>query len=74
MFTIEVYLIDGRVAVMQIDSEIKAREIAGQVFKNNHVRLNTADDVLEYYPMHQISKVKITGPFTTHYKVTWRGT
>lgn len=71
MYTIKIYLDDGRVFQYDVDSEEKVREHASAII-NSGYRHNDGK-VFEHYPPHRILKVK-SDNISTLYKDTVKGT
>jgi len=55
MTTINVYMQDGRVLKYDVANGTKAREHAHRIVTQGW--RNVTDDVMEYYPVHQVLKV-----------------
>lgn len=72
MYTILVYLDDGRVFSYQVSTEEKVREHASAIVKGGY-RHNDGE-IFEHYPSHRILKVKCNQPISTNYKDTTQGT
>ncbi len=72
MFTIQVYLDDGRVFEYDVASEEKVREHSHAIVTNGY-RHNDGK-IFEHYPPHRILKVKCAQPVSTLYPDKVRGT
>jgi len=72
MFTVEVYLDDGRVFSYEVKSEEKVREHASAIIKTGY-RHNDGE-IFEHYPPHRILKVKCDAKISTKYLDKARGT
>ena len=71
MITISIYMQDGRVFQYDVINAIKAREHAHRII--NYGWRNIVNDVMEYYPTHQINKVTFPDPkdlLSQKYEVT----
>jgi len=60
MIDVNVYMQDGRVFTYQVEDSIKAREHAHRII--NYGWRNIVNDVMEYYPIHQVIKVTFIAP------------
>ena len=60
MVTVYVYMQDGRVEEYEVEDSIKAREHAHRII--NYGWRNSINGMMEYYPVHQVLKVKFKEP------------
>lgn len=60
MITINVYMQDGRVFKYDVVNGNKAREHAHRIITTGW--RNVTNNIMEYYPVHQILKVAFTDP------------
>jgi hypothetical protein len=71
-FTIQVYLDNGVVFEYSVGSAAKAREHSHAIILTGYRHTETG--ILEHYPPHRISKVKVVGDIDTVYPDNVRGT
>jgi hypothetical protein len=69
---VQVYLDDGRVFEYGVKSASSGREHASAIVQTGY--RSTVDGVMEHYPPHRITKVKVLGGVTTKYSDRVRGT
>lgn len=65
MFTIMVYLDDGRIYQYKVESASKAREHAAAIAEHGY-RHNDGE-TFEHYPAWRVLKVKVIGGIPSHY-------
>lgn len=72
MFTIKVYIDDGRIFEYDVASEASVREHASAIAKDGY-RHNDGK-IFEHYPSHRILKIKCEGDIYTKYPDRSSGT
>jgi hypothetical protein len=72
MYTVMVYMDDGRVFEYDVERADKAREHAAAIVKDGYRHCDK--DEFEHYPPHRILKVKVTGEMDTMYPDRIRAT
>jgi len=71
-FTIQVYLDNGVIFEYTVNSAAKAREHSHAIIQTGYRHVEAG--VLEHYPPHRISKVKVLGDIDSVYPDQTRGT
>ncbi len=73
MYTVQVYLDDGRVFEYEVPTPEKVREHSHAIVMTGY-RHNDGEGLFEHYPPHRILKVKCSGMIPTLYPDRVRGT